>query len=87
MTVSKNQERTNTIKWLLMLGSRLIGTVSNCNVCKASESWLGRFSPIEEIRNGKLSPNLTVDILIVICPHRPASKSLCQAYAFEALPS
>jgi hypothetical protein len=23
-------------------------------VCKASESWLGQFSPIEEIRNGKL---------------------------------
>jgi len=29
------------------LESRLIGTVSNCNVCNASESWLGRFSPIE----------------------------------------
>jgi hypothetical protein len=36
------------------LESRLIGTVASCNVCKASESWLGRFSPIEEIRNGKL---------------------------------
>jgi hypothetical protein len=36
------------------LESRLIGTVASCNVCKASESWLGRFSPIEEIRSGKL---------------------------------
>jgi hypothetical protein len=36
------------------LESRLIGTVANCNVCKASESWLVRFSPIEEIRKGKL---------------------------------
>jgi hypothetical protein len=34
--------------------SRLIDTVTSCNVCKASEGWLGRFSPIEEIRNGKL---------------------------------
>lgn len=36
------------------LESRLIGTVANCNVCKASESWLGRFSPIDDIGNGKL---------------------------------
>lgn len=36
------------------LESRLIVTVAGCNVCKASESWLGRFSPIGEIRNGKL---------------------------------
>ena len=34
--------------------SRLIGTVASCNVCKASESWLGRSSPVEQIRNGKL---------------------------------
>jgi hypothetical protein len=34
--------------------SRLIGTVTGCNVCKASDSWLGRFSPIDHIRNGKL---------------------------------
>ena len=36
------------------LESRLIGTVARCNVCKASENWIGKSSPIEEIRNGKL---------------------------------
>jgi len=36
------------------LESRLIGTVANCNRCKASKNWLGRFSTIEHIRNGKL---------------------------------
>jgi hypothetical protein len=36
------------------LESRLIGTVSNCNICKPSENWLGRFSTIEQIRNGKV---------------------------------
>lgn len=36
------------------LESRLIGTVAKCNVCKPSESWLGRYSPVPEIKNGKL---------------------------------
>ena len=36
------------------LVSRLIGTIANCNVCKPSENWLGRFSTSERIRNGKL---------------------------------
>jgi hypothetical protein len=36
------------------LESRLIGTVAGCNLCKASENWIGRSSPIEPIRNGKL---------------------------------
>jgi hypothetical protein len=47
------------------LESRLIGTVANCNRCKASKNWLGRFSTIEEIRNGKLwlSQYLTAEIL------------------------
>jgi len=36
------------------LESRLIGTIAHCNTCKASENWLGRFSTIEQIRNGKL---------------------------------
>jgi hypothetical protein len=47
------------------LESRLIGTVANCNICKPSENWLGRFSTIEEIRNGKLwlSQYLTAEIL------------------------
>jgi hypothetical protein len=36
------------------LESRLIGTIANCNVCKPSENWLGRFSTLERIRNGKL---------------------------------
>jgi hypothetical protein len=36
------------------LESRLIGTVAGCNVCNASENWLGKSSPVEQIRNGKL---------------------------------
>jgi hypothetical protein len=36
------------------LENRLIGTVANCNICKASENWLGKFSTIEQISNGKL---------------------------------
>ena len=36
------------------LENRLIGMVANCNICKASENWLGRFSTIEQISNGKL---------------------------------
>ena len=34
--------------------SRLIWTVAGCNTCKASETWLGRSSPIGDIKNGKL---------------------------------
>jgi len=33
---------------VLLLESRLIGTFAGCNVCKASEGWLERFSPIED---------------------------------------
>jgi hypothetical protein len=36
------------------LESRLIGSVSACNSCKASENWLGKYSPIPVIANGKL---------------------------------
>jgi hypothetical protein len=36
------------------LESRLIGTVSLCYSCKASESWLGKYSPIPVIANGNL---------------------------------
>lgn len=36
------------------LESKLIGTVSNCSMCKASRNWLGKDSPIKKIREGKL---------------------------------
>jgi hypothetical protein len=38
----------------LLLKSRLIGTVSRCESCFPSESWFGRFSPIEKIRQNGL---------------------------------
>ena len=31
-----------------------IGTLAHCPSCRSSESWLGRQSPVEKIRNGKL---------------------------------
>jgi hypothetical protein len=34
--------------------SKLIGTVSRCQICKPSQDWLGRSSPKPEINNGKL---------------------------------
>ena len=34
--------------------SKLIGIVASCNLCKASANWLGKYSPIPQIRNGKL---------------------------------
>jgi hypothetical protein len=34
--------------------SRLIGTVANCNLCKPTNGWLGKFSPLPQIKNGKL---------------------------------
>ena len=33
---------------------KLIGTIASCNLCKASGNWLGKYSPIPQIRNGKL---------------------------------
>jgi hypothetical protein len=36
------------------LESRLIGTVAQCEECRSSESWLGRYSPKPEICAGKL---------------------------------
>jgi hypothetical protein len=33
--------------------SRLIGTVAQCNICRPSENWLGRYSPKRQITNGK----------------------------------
>lgn len=36
------------------LESRLIGTIAHCYLCNASENWLGKYSPIPEIANGKL---------------------------------
>ncbi len=34
--------------------SRLIGTVASCPSCRSSPRWLGRRSPVERIRTGKL---------------------------------
>jgi hypothetical protein len=34
--------------------SRLIGTVSACGVCRPSDGWLGRYSPIERVRRSGL---------------------------------
>jgi hypothetical protein len=34
--------------------SRLIGTVTSCNLCKPTDSWLGKFSIKSQIKNGKL---------------------------------
>jgi hypothetical protein len=34
--------------------SRLIGTVTRCEVCKPSQNWLGAFSPVSKINSGKL---------------------------------
>jgi len=36
------------------LESKLIGTVSHCPMCRPSEKWLGRYSPLGEISHGKL---------------------------------
>ena len=36
------------------LESKLIGTVANCSICKNSDNWLGIYSPIPKISNGKL---------------------------------
>ena len=52
-------------KWISYLGqekrigkagmeSRLIGTVANCKLCSPSKNWLGRYSSISTINNGKL---------------------------------
>ena len=36
------------------LESKLIATVARCKKCKPSENWLGRYSPVPEIRNSGL---------------------------------
>jgi hypothetical protein len=36
------------------LESRLIGTISNCHLCKPSETWFGNYSPLEKIRKSGL---------------------------------
>lgn len=38
----------------LWLEKRIISEVSNCNECKSSENWLGRFSTKEKIRDSGL---------------------------------
>ena len=48
------------------LESRLIGTLSSCRMCRASDNWLGQYSPVEKIKQSGLwlsqhlhSPGLT----------------------------
>jgi hypothetical protein len=36
------------------LESSLIGTIASCTYCKASKNWLGKYSPIEKIRQSGL---------------------------------
>lgn len=36
------------------LESKLISTVANCIMCKPSEQWLGKYSPVHKISDGKL---------------------------------
>lgn len=36
------------------LRKRLVGTLSGCAFCRASDGWLGRHSPVDKIRRGKL---------------------------------
>ena len=38
----------------LALESKIISTVSNCNTCKQSKSWLGNYSPKEKIKQSGL---------------------------------
>jgi len=38
----------------LYFEAKLIGTVSGCSECVASETWLGRYSPIEKIKKSGL---------------------------------
>ena len=48
------------------LESRLIGTLSSCHMCHASDNWLGQYSPVEKMKQSGLwlsqhlhSPGLT----------------------------
>ena len=36
------------------LESSLIGTVAGCKLCRPSDNWLGRYSPKQQIRQGRL---------------------------------
>jgi len=36
------------------LEARLIGTLSRCNECAPSSGWLGRYSPLEKLRQSGL---------------------------------
>lgn len=42
------------IKTEVHLEKRLISEISNCNECKCSENWLGRYSKKEKIRESGL---------------------------------
>ncbi|RLI76516.1 hypothetical protein DRP04_12580 [Archaeoglobales archaeon] len=48
--IEREEERIGTKG----LESKLIGTVARCKKCRPSESWLGRYSPVQEIRNSGL---------------------------------
>ena len=34
----------------MMMESRLISTVSGCSICRSSPKWLGKYSPVDKIR-------------------------------------
>ncbi len=38
----------------LSLESKIISTISSCKYCKATDNWLGKFSPKEKIRDSGL---------------------------------
>lgn len=48
--IEKEEERIGTKG----LESRLIATVARCERCRPSENWLGKYSPVPEIRNSGL---------------------------------
>ena len=50
IVVENESERMNSEG----LERKLIGTISNCSLCKPSNNWLGQFSPKKEIRQSGL---------------------------------
>lgn len=38
----------------MRIESKLIGIVSNCELCNPSKNWLGKYSPLSKINSGKL---------------------------------
>jgi hypothetical protein len=38
----------------MMLEGALIGTLASCKLCRPSENWLGKYSPVSKIRESEL---------------------------------